>query len=66
MGAGKYRLYCYRQYSELGGLIMWVPGNIVYIVIVSILFIRWMQGQEVKQREQEALQDSMENGPVLH
>ena len=52
--------------QQLGGLIMWVPGNIVYIVIVSILFIRWMQGQEVKQREQEALQDSMENGPVLH
>jgi len=45
---------------------MWVPGNIVYIVIVSILFIRWMQGQEVKQREQEALQDSMENGAALH
>ena len=52
--------------QQLGGLIMWVPGNIVYIVIVSILFIRWMQGQEVKQREQEALQDSMENGAVLH
>ena len=52
--------------QQLGGLIMWVPGNIVYIVIVSILFIRWMQGQEVKQREQEALQDSMEDGAVLH
>ena len=52
--------------QQLGGLIMWVPGNIVYIVIVSILFIRWMQGQEVKQREQEALQDSMEDGVVLH
>ncbi len=52
--------------QQLGGLIMWVPGNIVYIVIVSILFIRWMQGQEVKQREQEALQDRMENGAILH
>ncbi|MBV8695254.1 MAG: cytochrome c oxidase assembly protein [Ktedonobacteraceae bacterium] len=40
--------------QQLGGLIMWVPGNIVYIVIVSILFIRWMQRQEAKQREQEA------------
>jgi len=43
--------------QQLGGLIMWVPGNLVYIVIVSILFIRWMQGQEAKQREQEALSD---------
>jgi cytochrome c oxidase assembly factor CtaG len=50
----------------LGGLIMWVPGNIAYIVVVSILFIRWMQGQDAKQREQEALQDGMENEAVLH
>ena len=47
--------------QQLGGLIMWVPGNIVYILIVSVLFIRWMQRQEAKQREQEALADKMEN-----
>jgi putative membrane protein len=52
--------------QQLGGLIMWVPGNIAYIVIASILFIRWMQGQDEKQREQEALQDGMENESVLH
>jgi cytochrome c oxidase assembly factor CtaG len=52
--------------QQLGGLIMWVPGNIAYIVVVSILFIRWMQGQDAKQREQEALQDGMENEAVLH
>lgn len=52
--------------QQLGGLIMWVPGNIAYIVIVSILFIRWMQRQEAKQREQEALQDGIENEAVLH
>lgn len=40
--------------QQLGGLIMWVPGNIVYIVIVSILFIRWMQRQDAKQRANEA------------
>jgi putative membrane protein len=40
--------------QQLGGLIMWVPGNIVYIVIASILFIRWMQLQDEKQREREA------------
>src|SRR5438270_504370 len=50
--------------QQLGGLIMWIPGNIFYIVIVSILFIRWMHGQDAKQREQEALQDGVENEVV--
>ena len=43
--------------QQLGGLIMWVPGNIIYIIIVSILFIRWMQKQEVTQRAREAKRD---------
>jgi len=40
--------------QQLGGLIMWVPGNLFYIVVVSILFIRWMQRQDAKQRATEA------------
>jgi cytochrome c oxidase assembly factor CtaG len=40
--------------QQLGGLIMWVPVSIAYIVIMSILFIRWMQQQEAKQLAQEA------------
>ena len=51
--------------QQLGGLIMWIPGNIFYIVIASILFISWMQGQEAKQREQEALADQRENEAML-
>ncbi len=43
--------------QQLGGLIMWVPSNIVYIIIVSALFIRWMQQQEAKQRSREAEED---------
>ena len=43
--------------QQLGGLIMWVPGNIIYIIIVSILFIRWMQKQEATQRAKEAKRD---------
>jgi len=46
--------------QQLGGLIMWVPGNIIYIIIVSILFIRWMLQQEAKQRAEEARQDAVE------
>lgn len=41
--------------QQLGGLIMWVPGGLLYIVIMSILFIHWMQRQDAKQRAQEAV-----------
>lgn len=39
--------------QQLGGLIMWVPVSIGYIVIMSVLFIRWMQQQEAKQLAKE-------------
>ena len=39
--------------QQLGGLIMWIPGSILYIVIMSALFIRWMQQQEAKQMQKE-------------
>ena len=51
--------------QQLGGLIMWVPGNIVYIIVVSILFIRWMQQQEARQRAKEAEQDAQEEAGVM-
>jgi cytochrome c oxidase assembly factor CtaG len=40
--------------QQLGGLIMWIPVSIAYIVVVSILFIRWIQAQEAKQLAKEA------------
>jgi cytochrome c oxidase assembly factor CtaG len=40
--------------QQLGGLIMWVPANLAYIVVVGVLFIRWMQAQEIRQREEDA------------
>src|SRR5450432_2107514 len=46
--------------QQLGGLIMWVPVNIIVIVIVSILFIRWMQAQDENLRLQEAQMDAEE------
>jgi putative membrane protein len=49
--------------QQLGGLIMWIPGNIAYIAIMSSLFIRWMQQQEAKQVAEEARRDAeIENG----
>jgi len=46
--------------QQLGGLIMWVPVNIAYIVVVSLIFIRWMQHQDAKQMAQEAALDNMQ------
>ncbi|HKF36411.1 MAG TPA: cytochrome c oxidase assembly protein [Ktedonobacteraceae bacterium] len=54
--------------QQLGGLIMWVPVSIAYIVIMSVLFIRWMQQQEAKQlaREREAYEkQEAEDGAVM-
>ncbi len=45
--------------QQLGGLIMWIPVTLFMIVVMSILFIRWMQQQEQKQREAEMAQDAL-------
>ena len=47
--------------QQLGGLIMWVPTNLMYIAMMSGLFIRWMQRQDEKQRAEEARQDASLN-----
>jgi cytochrome c oxidase assembly factor CtaG len=39
--------------QQLGGLIMWIPGNIIFIIIMSALFLRWMQNKEKEQAAQE-------------
>ncbi len=39
--------------QQLGGLIMWIPGNIIIIVIMSALFLRWMQKKDKEQAAQE-------------
>ena len=40
--------------QQLAGLLMWIPGSIFFIVIVSILFLQWMQAQDAKQRAEDA------------
>jgi putative membrane protein len=53
--------------QQLGGLIMWIPGNILYIVVMSVLFIRWVQQQEAKQmaQEREAYEKEDTSGAVV-
>ena len=53
--------------QQLGGLMMWVPVSLYMIVIMSFLFIRWMQRQEREQYEKERSQDMIgETDPDLH
>ncbi len=47
--------------QQLGGLIMWIPVNLFYIVIMSALFISWMQKQEAKQVAAERRGDLLNN-----
>lgn len=45
--------------QQLGGLLMWVPVSLYMIVIMSILFIRWMQQQERETSEEEIRREGM-------
>ncbi len=45
--------------QQLGGLLMWVPVSLSMIVIMSILFIRWMQQQEREPRVEESRHDAI-------
>jgi cytochrome c oxidase assembly factor CtaG len=41
------------QDQQIGGLLMWIPGSVFFIVIASGFFLRWMLQQEQRQREAE-------------
>lgn len=43
--------------QQLGGLLMWVPVSLYMIVIMSILFIRWIQQLEREGNEREIEQE---------
>jgi cytochrome c oxidase assembly factor CtaG len=47
--------------QQLGGLIMWVPVSIFYIVIMSLFFIRWMLQQEAEQAARERKQNEQQD-----
>ena len=34
--------------QQIGGLIMWIPGNAIYLLALSAIFIRWFQGGAVE------------------
>jgi putative membrane protein len=39
--------------QQLGGLTMWIPGALVYLLALSIVFIAWLEGDEARQRAAE-------------
>lgn len=52
--------------QQLGGLLMWVPVSLYMIAIMSVLFIRWIQQLDKKQREEEMRQDELNALAELH
>jgi putative membrane protein len=41
--------------QQVGGLIMWLPGNAVYLLAISVAFFRWLEGSaEARRAEREA------------
>lgn len=43
--------------QQVGGLLMWIVGSLFFIVLASILFLRWMLQQEKAQQVKEMEQD---------
>jgi putative membrane protein len=41
--------------QQLGGLIMWIPVNLVYIALAGFWFLQWMLEQEQVQAEQDSI-----------
>ena len=41
--------------QQVGGLIMWLPGNAIYLLAISIAFFHWLEGSaEARRAEREA------------
>jgi putative membrane protein len=51
--------------QEIGGLIMWVPGNAVLWVAITVIFFRWAMSQEKKERIGAQAAESKEKELVL-
>lgn len=42
------------QDQTLAGLIMWVPGGMIYVVAMSVLFVKWLEPRHFGRREESA------------
>ncbi|MDW8215799.1 MAG: cytochrome c oxidase assembly protein [Roseiflexaceae bacterium] len=32
--------------QQLAGLIMWVPGSLIYFAVLTVVFIRWLNRED--------------------
>ena len=51
--------------QQLGGLIMWIPGGITYILAALVLLVRWMRDSEARVRLGERLAPAVPRAGVL-
>jgi putative membrane protein len=35
--------------QQIGGLIMWIPGALVYFAVLTVVFFRWLNRDEYEQ-----------------
>ncbi|HEY7834475.1 MAG TPA: cytochrome c oxidase assembly protein [Ktedonobacterales bacterium] len=55
--------------QQLGGLIMWIPGNLVYLLVMSLIFFQWVQHQSdetLRAEWEEDHADELASGSPLH
>ncbi len=46
--------------QRIGGLLMWIPGNIVYLATLTTLFLRWFSREDRKNRAYRLTRSEME------
>lgn len=51
--------------QQLGGLIMWIPGSVVYILMMSVIFFQWVQHQSDEAIRREMEEDAAAVSPLL-
>lgn len=39
--------------QQIGGVVMWIPAGIVYLIILSVVFFRWIGNEEAEGMEQQ-------------
>ena len=36
--------------QRIGGLLMWLPGNMIYLICITIIFFQWFFSEEKKMK----------------
>jgi putative membrane protein len=49
--------------QQIGGLIMWVPGSLVFWAAMSVIFFRWALAQEKQEHPSAAATDRTSDSP---